>query len=106
MQDVDPERIKIACDPRIKARAARHQVTHLVTESLVDRAKENLPYVPAEFSEEARNRHQRADCYLRQFPTLRHFFEDAFVNQIKELRYYGKCSDLAFAQRPKQFGGV
>ena len=33
----------------------------------------------------------------RQRPSLPHFFEDAFVDEIEKLRYHGKRGDISFA---------
>ncbi len=47
---------------------------------------------------------RRADC--ASLPRCGDCFEDAFVDQIEELRHHGKHADLALGQRTQKLGRV
>src|SRR5580692_4566908 len=68
----------------------------------MDSRKENGPRIPSESSAKARNRHHRSHKPTREASALRHFLENAFVDQVKKLRHHRERCDFALCQRTKQ----
>ncbi len=83
---------------RIKARAARHQITHLLAQGFVDLTKHNWTGVDSHLAQRAIESHQTLKHFLGESSSFFNFLEDALVNQIKELRHNGESGDVTLLQ--------